>query len=105
MLGSSIKQAFGQSFKCCKKVKTREILQPTNQPMSNIELNGFQNGGLKDYIPTYNFEGIFPRFSIPSIKIGLGQNEFADAFLKQYSMSNQLNIYGIVVRIIDYIML
>ena len=50
MLGSSIKQAFGQSFKCCKKVKTREILQPTNSRMSNIESNDSQNGGLEDYI-------------------------------------------------------
>jgi hypothetical protein len=39
--------------------------------MSNIESNNPQNGGLEDY--NNISEGIFPNFTIPSIKISLGQ--------------------------------
>ena len=44
-------------------------IQDTSQ-MSSIESNDSQNGGLEDY--RNNSDGIFPHFSIPSIKIELG---------------------------------
>jgi hypothetical protein len=37
---------------------------------SNIESNNSQNGGLEDY--NNIFDGIFPHFTTPSIKISLG---------------------------------
>ena len=45
---------------------------------SNIESNNSRNGGLEGY--NNIFEGIFPHFTNPSIKISLGQKEFEDSF-------------------------
>ena len=53
----------------CQKKSRQETLS-VNSQTSNIESDNSQNGGLEDYNDIS--DGIFPHFTIPSIKISLG---------------------------------